>query len=332
MILGPADTRAVAPLAKVAAALPVAAIGDVTQELQSRAYQFLIGHEYQAKVLGRLDEHTVQVSIENTIFQMNLGQDIKPGQSLTLRFMHQQPNPTFILSSTLPPSEYADKTKLSAAGYLIDHYLHEASSASTGSSSKAQITQTNTALTMSPQNPYLLANDLKQSVSMSGLFYESHLAQYAEGKRSLATIMQEPQNRINFDPSTLVAKQLDIFESNKLQWNGQVWPGQTMQWSLNLNPQQFNRRGQDQNRDSASPTADSFSQNISSELKLDLPNIGRVAARLQMQNGRLRIQIEAEDAHVAQQLKQQSVALAAAIQTHGKLLDQLSVKQHAYLD
>lgn len=43
----------------------------------------------------------------------------------------------------------------------------------------------------------VLADSLAQAVATSGLFYESHLAQFAAGTRTLAQLMQEPQARLN---------------------------------------------------------------------------------------------------------------------------------------
>ena len=43
----------------------------------------------------------------------------------------------------------------------------------------------------------VLADSLAQTVSNSGLFYESHLAQFAAGTRTLAQLMQEPQARLD---------------------------------------------------------------------------------------------------------------------------------------
>lgn len=49
-----------------------------------------------------------------------------------------------------------------------------------------------------PQPPlaHLLATTLAHTVASSGLFYESHLKQYAAGTRTLAQLVQEPQARL----------------------------------------------------------------------------------------------------------------------------------------
>ena len=48
-----------------------------------------------------------------------------------------------------------------------------------------------------PPLPHLLSATLARTVANSGLFYESHLAQFAAGTRTLAELTQEPQARLN---------------------------------------------------------------------------------------------------------------------------------------
>ena len=54
-----------------------------------------------------------------------------------------------------------------------------------------------------PPLPHLLSATLARTVGNSGLFYESHLAQFAAGTRTLAELTQEPQARL--DASVKVA-------------------------------------------------------------------------------------------------------------------------------
>ncbi|MGA8784253.1 MAG: hypothetical protein WB542_02920, partial [Polaromonas sp.] len=48
-----------------------------------------------------------------------------------------------------------------------------------------------------PPLPHLLSATLARTVANSGLFYESHLAQYAAGTRTLGELAQEPQARLD---------------------------------------------------------------------------------------------------------------------------------------
>ena len=51
-----------------------------------------------------------------------------------------------------------------------------------------------------PPSPAEIAATLARTVSQSGLFYESHLAQFAAGTRSLDELAQEPQARLEGSP------------------------------------------------------------------------------------------------------------------------------------
>lgn len=51
--------------------------------------------------------------------------------------------------------------------------------------------------------PLVIAAILARTVGHSGLFYESHLAQFAAGARSLAELAQEPQARLEASPKTV---------------------------------------------------------------------------------------------------------------------------------
>jgi hypothetical protein len=50
---------------------------------------------------------------------------------------------------------------------------------------------------LSPPHTHLLSATLARTVANSGLFYESHLQQYASGTRTLAQLAQEPQARLD---------------------------------------------------------------------------------------------------------------------------------------
>lgn len=59
-----------------------------------------------------------------------------------------------------------------------------------------------------PPLPHLLSATLARTVANSGLFYESHLAQFAAGTRTLAELTQEPQARL--DATVKVALTLPV--------------------------------------------------------------------------------------------------------------------------
>ena len=93
-------------------------------------------------------------------------------------------------SSALPSASSGETVTLSALARAISAILD----VSSGVALKIQGTQ---ALWLNSQPPFagLLAASLTRTVANSGLFYESHLQQYAAGTRTLAQLEQEPQAR-----------------------------------------------------------------------------------------------------------------------------------------
>ena len=74
-----------------------------------------------------------------------------------------------------------------------------------------------------------IAQALRDGIDKSGLFYESHVAEWAEGARSRADLAAEPQARgmpPPTDPNTaqFINLQLNAHEQGRVAWQGQLWP------------------------------------------------------------------------------------------------------------
>jgi hypothetical protein len=167
-----------------------------------------------------------------------------------------------------------------------------------------------------------MAQDLKNALSNSGLFYESHLTDYVEGHRTLADIKQEPQNQFNSVANSLLPQQLAILETQRLVWHGDVWPGQKMDWDIYLQNEQESAKDDHQQ-------AIDDNKSIASDLTLHLPHLGKVTAKLSLADGRMRISVLAEEAQTLSILKAHSKNLAEAIEKNGQMLEGLAVVPHA---
>ena len=195
-------------------------------------------------------------------------------------------------------------------------------------------------VSQTPNNPPLMAQDLKTAVSNSGLFYESHLNSLVHGQRALAAIMQEPQNQANPPVAALLSQQLTMLDSQQISWRGDVWPGQAMDLDVYLPTQNAEPEGRGQSNkehakdpdsneaQSNKTTAEHAEKPIASEMKLHFPNLGQVTARLSLVDGRMRIQIRAEQPQSFKMLESKRLALAEAITNNGQQLDALIVTQH----
>lgn len=315
------DIASINPVARVLPVLAVESIGSVRQELGDRAAQFVKGQEYFAHVLSKVGDTAYNVKVENsnlksTILKMDLGTATQVGQALTLRYMHDNPVPTFLLAPT-PTNLVGSKTEISTAANMIGHYLQQAES--DGISARFQATAV---VSHSPANPLVMAQDLKNAVSNSGLFYESHLSDLVQGNQSLATIKQEPQNQTNFPIANLMSQQLAILENQRMSWHGEVWPGQKMDWDV------YQQQSGAESEQSSNEPANASARPIASEMTLHLPNLGKVSARISLADGRMRVNILAEHPETLDMLSAKRLSLAEAIVRNGQQLDALTVVRH----
>ncbi len=315
------DIASIPPVARILPILAVDSIGSIRQELADRATQFVKGQEYFANVLSKVGDTAYHVKVESgslkgTILKMDLGLAAKAGQMLTLRYMHDNPVPTFLLATT-PTNAAGSTTEISIAANLIGHYLKKAES--DGVTSRFQATAV---VTNSPSSPQVMAHDLKNAVSNSGLFYESHLSDLAQSNQSLAAIKQEPQNQANSPIANLMSQQLAILENQRMSWHGEVWPGQKMDWDI------YQQQNSADGKQSPNESQADQDRPINSEMTLHLPHLGKVSARISLTDGRMRVSILAEQPQTLEMLTAKRLGLAEAIGKNGQQLDALTVVRH----
>lgn len=307
-----------APVGRVIPVLAVDNIGATLQELSARATQFVIGREYAAQVVSKVDDKAYLVKIDNAVLKMELGNTAQAGQSINLRYIKDGPAPTFFfMPQASVPEDGAPE--LSQAARLIGQYLQEAEK--NGVSNKYEATAI---VTHAPKDPQMVAQGLRQAISNSGLFYESHLSEMLQGGRSVAAIMQEPQNQHQnlTQIAALTSQQLAVLEQNRINWHGEVWPGQMMDWDVYTEP-----RGEEGD-EQADTQQEGDARPVVSELKLDFPNLGVVAAKLTIINGYVSINLRAEQDSTMDELRSKSRALTQAINNTGLKLDGLIISAY----
>lgn len=172
-----------------------------------------------------------------------------------------------------------------------------------------------------PNNPEVVAQQLKAAISNSGLFYESHLKAFVEGSRHINAIKQEPQNLLQQNLQSILPQQLQILEHQRLSWHGEIWPNQTMDWDIYLqNQQEDNPRQQVEQ--------DVLTANITSDLTLYLPRLGKVSARISIRNGRMQVGILTDEQTSLALMNANKASLFSAITRHGNALERLTVTAH----
>lgn len=241
---------------------------------------------------------------------MKLPAGVRSGDVLSLVFVSREPQPTFSLTTEAPSAGVY--SRLSETGRLIDGLLRQPILPGSSSSLSSTTVFHFPLLTMPPADGTDLARSLESALGRSGLFYESHLAQWVAGTRSLAELLLEPQARLSGRPirfftdaesnaaepvrdnspgadatlefetpdpvhpsaMTLVRQQLEAFEMRHFVWQGVAWPGQTVAWEiLEESPQE---------REEEKGSDHSSAQAWQTRLRLTLPNLGAVTASLRL--------------------------------------------------
>jgi len=143
---------------------------------------------------------------------------------------------------------------------------------------------------------------LSQTIKESGMFYESHLARWTQGSMSLEAIQREPQARLAQagaavarlaelggmpeEAAKLAGRQLQILEGAPFQWQGQVWPGQWLEWLVRerAEGEAEGGRGEDARRG-----------DWETELRLILPRLGEVRVHLELSGAQLSLRLVANE-------------------------------------
>lgn len=168
--------------------------------------------------------------------------------------------------------------------------------------------------------PAAIAPALQQALSKSGLFYESHVAEWAQGQRPLADLAGEPQMQRTpgalTDPATadFISLQLATQEQAQATWQGQLWPGQHMQWQVGKDGHGQDAHGSDE------------PERWQSKLRLAFPQLGELSARIVLAGDRVQVMVDAGDAGSAELLRAHAGLLADAMEAAGTPLAGLAIR------
>jgi hypothetical protein len=357
----------------------------------SNITQTAVGQLFQAQVLSQLEDGTFLVSVGDNALRMALPAGTNVGGTLPMTLLATDPRPAFLLEQQNDGSS----ALLSNAAKVINTALQSAqqSGAPTAIVGKTPLLTTPTADT--PQ----IAGALQDGIEFSGVFYESHVAQWVDGERPMSDLMLEPQTQessqagaqsqasaaatagksqasnaptvlqrpatsdmelsrlidnaltspsdgptklsqaINTllnsrnlpqEADTLVRTptltqetaqninlQLNTLEQHRIAWQGELWPGQQLEWEVS---DETNRGGQQ------GATGD---ENTSwqSVVRFELPTLGKVSATINLAGGHVQMRINTASQGSAALLKARGDELANALDAAGSPLDSLIIKQ-----
>lgn len=176
----------------------------------------------------------------------------------------------------------------------------------------AAVTASTPALAAPTPDAAAIAPALKQALGKSGLFYEAHVAEWARGQRDIADLAAEPQMASRPAAPTepqaaeLINLQLAAHETGQLAWQGQLWPGQPMQWEIRRDAPQ-----REPGHEAAEPPV------WKSRLRLSFPGLGDLQATLVLAGGQVAVRVEPEQEQVAGVLRAQGRALSDALAASG---------------
>lgn len=293
------------------------------------------GQQIQGAVQSQVSAGIYKVMVAGQTIQMRLPVEVRSGEVLNLKVVTTKPQLTFSLAPSTTP--ISTQEQIGAAARMLSNLaelpLEKSLVQQLGSPA---LWQANEATGMDSKQ---LASALRNALANSGLFYESHQAQWVRGERSTSQLLVEPQNRLlenrniilnhdraavaedmnlngsAFAPNVktahengspiarellpLVQQQLHALETHQLTWTGQVWPGQQMQWEI---------QGQPEHR--ATPAAE---REWSTEMELALPRLGDVHARLVFTEGGLKLNLRAADSETVALFNQHMGKLQSAL-------------------
>ena len=327
----------VTPLTQIKSITPVS----TDLDSQKNSSEFLPGQKYQALVDARLSNGNARVLIANQWFQMQLPENFQSGAKIELLVTSRLPELQFQIINGTQEQASDQLATISSTGKLISTLLQDAHKQSTPTS---QNTQTSPSISSgSSINSTELTSLLQKAISQSGLFYESHQAQWINGEKTLQSLHQEPQNKMNstvmaaMDQSvaravaassntmdvavnnqinTLVTQQLSTLETGQVVWRGEIWHNQPMEWEIYEQPEDHKQNEHEQ------------TVQWHTKLHLTMPNLGEITARIAFGPHGLTIKLDAIDRNTIDLLKNNQQPLASQIQAAGLNVQSVEIHQH----
>jgi len=187
------------------------------------AVPFVPGERYTAKVQEQIASGRFLVLIRDQKLDLNLPRNTQPGQNIELRFVSADPRLTFVQAGEpQAPGQPQAAVNLSDGARYLNALLDRVKDLATRQPATPSQSQSQTSTSAQGQAAPIInakpiidgappplpqfAALLKNTVIKSGLFYESHQAQWAAGDRPLTELLREPQGRLS-EPRAFAAAQ-----------------------------------------------------------------------------------------------------------------------------
>jgi hypothetical protein len=355
-----------------------------TVRISADDLRLTVGEKVQALVTNQINNGRFAVLIKDQLLDLNLPRNTQPGEQFELTVLSKEPQLTFRLSLAANQAPNLANTTpkdanvaLSKGAALIGALLTSEDSSDVSALKQSQ------PLFVGKPDTAQLAGQLAARLIHSGLFYESHQAEWVNGQRPFQSLLAEPQatigdkvaqmlqqagqekpksdaallaaNSANLQSASesgdaraelapreaitklaieanslsssqpvdesglkqLVRQQLDLVENKPIVWQGQAWPGQALNWELELENER-NPEAED------APN----SQQWQTRLQLDLPKLGALDVVAQLQQGQFKLRFSAANQATLQLLREQQPELMRRFEAAGLQLISSQVTDH----
>lgn len=316
---------------------------------------FAPGQQVKAEVLASLGGGRFMLQVADQVLEFSMPRGTRRGEHISLFFISESPVPTFLLARFGRQGD----SRVSETGRWLSSFLGAASKQLAAQETLGIV---RTILTGPPADSAHVEKMLQKGLKESGLFYESHLARWFGGEYSLEDILKEPQGRLSHlklpaavptHPEELaragvrsgstevmdelmkqagdagheeavtdrramsvVQEQLKSMQDGQVIFRGDLFPGQKMEWSVA-------EKGGERNKDG------SKERSWDTALRIELPGLGVVSARLSLDSSRVNVQIRAVDEKAAAVLGSGRSILVEQLQAAGLTPGEIGVHHDA---
>ncbi len=129
----------------------------------------------------------------------------------------------------------------------------------------------------------------------------------------------QPSQPVAPHAQAIVQQQLEAFATQNFSWQGQIWPGQQIRWEI---ANEIDHRG---SRGGGAADSDGNGEKWQTRLRLTLPQLGEVDARLHIQGRQITLAVFAPDAETRARLRSDAAVLRSQFEQAGLDLVSLGI-------
>jgi hypothetical protein len=223
----PADVASRLQLAADVALRPVAP----AQEINDKLSGLVPGQRVMAEIQALLPNGTYRAMINQRDVTLALPFSAKAGDSLELEVVDSDGKLTLAVVSRLGKESASSPTEsvpttLSRTGQLISNLFDKTGDART-SLTPTPLNSNRPIAAAPPGTAQDILPLLKQAITQSGMFYESHQAEWVDGRMDKANLLQEPQGKLppTYPPRGSMSADNPIFQQDPQGKQTQVVTG-----------------------------------------------------------------------------------------------------------